>query len=163
MLCEMCGKETDRTKPVFVEGTQLRVCKECARFGESPSTSAKKKETSNRTQVVERLQARERRMHTKDIYQEEETVDLAPDYPDRIKEARMARDWKQETLAAKLNEKVSVISKLEAGTMRPNDSLIKKLEKELGIKLREKVAMVKPEGAKSGSKALTLADFIKKK
>ena len=163
MLCELCGKETDRTKPVFIEGTQLRVCKDCARFGESHATSAKKKETASHTQVVERLQARERRMHVKDIYQEEEVIELAPDFPDRIKEARMARDWKQETLAAKINEKASVISKLESGAMRPNDNLIKKLEKELGIKLRERVAVVKPESTKSGSKALTLADFVKKK
>ncbi len=109
------------------------------------------------------MQARERRMHTKDIYQEEETVDLAPDFSERIREARMARDWKQETLAAKINEKVSIISKLESGAIRPNDNLIKKLEKELGIKLREKVAIVRPESSKGGSKALTLADFVKKK
>jgi putative transcription factor len=113
--------------------------------------------------VTERLQARERRMKSRDVYQEEVSIDLIPDYPKVIREARMARDWKQEVLAARLNERESVIAKLENGTMRPNDALIKKLEKELNIKLMEKVAVVKPEGGHSQGKTLTLGDLIKKK
>ena len=69
----------------------------------------------------------------------------------------------QEDLAAKLNERASVIAKLENGTMRPNDALLKKLEHELGIKLTEKVSVVKPEAGRSTGKILTLGDMIKKK
>lgn len=164
----MCGKESEWTKTIFIEGTQLKVCKECSRFGESADGKGSSKKSSaaapSRTVVAERLQARERRMKTRDVYQEEETtIDLIPDYPKVIREARMARDWKQEVLAAKLNEKESVIAKLENGSIRPNDALIKKLEKELNIKLLEKVAVVKPESGHSQGKALTLGDLIKKK
>jgi putative transcription factor len=113
--------------------------------------------------VTERLEARERRMRTRSIYSDEETTDLIPEYSKVIREARAAREWKQEDLAAKLNEKASVIAKLENGTMRPNDALLKKLEHELGIKLTEKVSVVKPEGGRSAGKALTLGDMIKKK
>ena len=168
MLCEMCGKESDLTKIIFIEGTQLRVCKECSRFGEgaeSKGGGARKAASAapSRTVVEERLQARERRMQTRSIYSDEETVDLVPDYAKVIREARMARDWKQEVLAAKINEKVSVIAKLESGSMRPNDALLRKLEHELGVKLTEKVAMVKAEGGQSQGKVLTLGDMIKKK
>lgn len=168
MLCEMCGKESDFTKTIFVEGTKLTVCKECSRFGESPDGKGggAKRGTPvapSRTMVTERLEARERRMRTRSIYSDEETTDLIPEYSKVIREARAARDWKQEDLAAKLNERASVIAKLENGTMRPNDALLKKLEHELGVKLTEKVSVVKPEGGRSTGKTLTLGDMIKKK
>ena len=167
MLCEMCGKQSEFTKSISVEGTTLKVCKECSRFGESnEGKGAAKKRTAaapSPTVVAERLQARERRMKTRSIYSDEETTDLVPEYSQMIREARMARDWKQEDLAAKLNERASVIAKLENGSIRPNDALLKKLEHELGIKLTEKVAVVKSEGGRSQGKVLTLADMIKKK
>ncbi|MBI0582673.1 MAG: TIGR00270 family protein [Methanomassiliicoccus sp.] len=168
MLCEMCGKDSEFTKTIFVEGSKLKVCKECSRFGESSEgkTGGAKKGAAaapSRTVVAERLEARERRMKTRSIYADEETSDLIPDYSRVIREARMARDWKHEDLAAKLNERASVIAKLENGTMRPNDSLLKKLEHELGVKLTEKVAVVRPEGGHSQGKVLTLGDMIKKK
>lgn len=168
MLCEMCGKESDFTKTIFVEGTKLTVCKDCARFGESHDGrggGAKRSTVAapSRTLVTERLEARERRMRTRSIYSDGETIDLIPEYPKIIREARAAREWKQEDLAAKLNEKASVIAKLENGTMRPNDALLKKLEHELGVKLTEKVAVVKTEGGRSSVKTLTLGDMIKKK
>lgn len=162
MICELCGKDSKQTKTVFIEGTQLKVCKECEKFGETSGGSgpAKKGEAPNRAIVSERLQARERRMRTKDVYQEETTTDLAPDYPQKIRDARMAHEWKQEDLAARLNERASVVAKLESGTIRPNDDLIKKLERTLGVKLMEKVTVVKPEAGHGASKGLTLGDLM---
>ena len=169
MLCEMCGKESEFTKTISIEGTHLKVCKECSRFGEGAEGKGgvtKKGAVpsgQSHTMASERLEARERRMRTRSIYQEEETTDLIPEYSKVIREARMARDWKQEVLAAKINEKTSVIAKLENGTLRPNDALLKKLEHELNIKLTEKVAVIKPEGGHGQGKTLTLGDMIKKK
>jgi putative transcription factor len=74
----------------------------------------------------------------------------------------MARGLKQDELASKVNERSSVIAQLESGSMRPSDQLIKKLERELNIKLTEKVTLVKPESSGS-KKVLTLGDLIKKK
>ncbi|MDH7509277.1 MAG: multiprotein bridging factor aMBF1 [Methanomassiliicoccales archaeon] len=163
MLCELCGKETARTTRVFIEGTTLNVCRECAKFGEVRKSS-KKESTPPQTIITKRLEIREKRMKPKDLYESEEiTLELVPDYPRIIREARMARDWKQETLAAKINEKVSVINKIERGDMRPDDALVKKLEKELGIKLMEKVPIIKTETKTSSSKGLTLGDIIKLK
>jgi putative transcription factor len=170
MICEMCGKQSEYTKTIFIEGTQLKVCKECSRFGESSDGKGGGKKSAtgaapSRAMVAERLQARERRMRTRDVYQEGETtaVDLVPEYARIIRDARMARNLKQEELAAKLNERVSIVAKLENGSIRPSDTLIKKLEKELGVKLTEKVSVVKTEGGHSAGKVLTLGDLIKKK
>ena len=161
MICELCGKETDRTTPIMIEGTVLRVCRECMKFGDVSKTS--KKEVATKLAIVERLEQRNRRMRPKDVYVEEETYELVADYPKLIKDARAARDWKQETLAAKLNERTSVINKLERGDIRPDDALVKKIEKELGIVLKEKVPVIKPESKATGGKELTLGDLIKMK
>lgn len=161
MICELCGKETDRTTAVIIEGTTLRVCRECVRFGDTLKSS--KKEMPVRSAIVERLEQRQRRMRPKDVYVGEETIELVVDYPKLIKEARMAREWKQETLAAKINEKTSVINKLERGDIRPDDALIKKIEKELGITLTEKVPVIKAESKSGKATALTLGDLVKMK
>lgn len=159
MMCELCGKETQRLRTVLIEGTELKVCPECAKFGESQSTT--KAEAGPKTHIVQRLEKRERRMKTKDVYTQEEMVELAGDYPKRIREARMARDWKQETLAAKINEKKSVITNLESGHIKPNDALISKLERTLSIILKEKVPVLKTEIKQGVSKGMTLGDFIR--
>lgn len=67
------------------------------------------------------------------MFDEMET--LADDYPDRIREARESRGLSQEELAGQLNEKASLIRKLERGDMQPNDSIQTKLERELEITL----------------------------
>jgi putative transcription factor len=162
MICELCGKETDRTTSVQIEGTILRVCKDCARFGDAVKPGAKSTGTQAQTIIAVRLENRERRLKTKDVYASgEETIELADDYPHRIREAREQLGWKQEELALKMSEKVSVIQKVERGDIKPNDALIKKFEKALNIQLMEKVPLIKPEKA-SVNKGMTLADCIKK-
>ncbi|MFP4545844.1 MAG: multiprotein bridging factor aMBF1 [Methanomassiliicoccales archaeon] len=159
MICELCGKETDKGRTVYVEGSRLSVCPECARFGDSEGPA--KGETAAKPEIAQRLEKRERRMRTKDVYRDEEPMELAEDYPQRVKSARVQKNWKQEDLAAKINEKKSVIHKIEGGDMRPNDSLVAKLEKELDIRLMEKVPMVQSETKKQSSKGMTLGDLIK--
>lgn len=158
MLCEMCGKESDKLRTVSIEGTVLRVCGQCSRFGDELAPGGKT--AKKKTPIEQRLERRERRMRSRDVYQED-SYDLAPDFPERIRQARVARDWKQETLAAKINEKRSVIHNLEAGEMRPDDALVRKLEKALNIKLMEKVPAVKPQPRSTSSGGLTLGDLIR--
>ena len=167
MICEMCGKKSEWIKTVFIEGTELKVCKECSKFGESTDGTNRAKSSTtapvSRAVVNERLEARERRMRTRDVYKDMDTSeDLIPDYAAVIKDARRERNMKQEDLAAKLNEKATIIAKIENGDMVPNDKLIKKLEKELDIKLTEKVSSVASSSSGSGGKGLTLGDLIKK-
>jgi putative transcription factor len=66
----------------------------------------------------------------------------------------------QKDLAMKINEKLGLIQKIETGDMKPDEKLIVKLHKELGIILKEKVTEI-PVAKATGSRSLTLADLIK--
>ncbi|MCX6651338.1 MAG: multiprotein bridging factor aMBF1 [Methanomassiliicoccales archaeon] len=159
----MCGKEMASLLPVRIEGTVLSVCRDCARFGDNVKAGGKKTTTAEPSVIQARLDNRERRMQTHSVYETgEESIEMAEDYSKRIKEAREKMGWKQEELAAKINERVSIIHKLESGTMHPNDTLVRKVEKALDIKLKEKVMITTVEKTSSG-KALTLEDCVKKK
>jgi len=156
----MCGKEMASLLPVRIEGTILSVCRDCARFGDNVKSGGKQ-QNAEPSVIQARLQNRERRMKTKDVYETgEESIELAEDYSKRIKEAREKMGWKQEELAAKMNERESIVHKLESGGMHPDDALIKKVEKTLNIKLKEKVMITATETAAKGQ-GLTMGDLIK--
>lgn len=87
--------------------------------------------------------------------------ELAEDYPDRIRKAREGRGWKREELARSINEKLSVIEKLEKGKIRPDDALLSKLERTLRVRLRERVEEA-PTGARSERRSMTLGDLIRR-
>jgi putative transcription factor len=161
MICELCGKEVPETRSVWIEGAQMKACKDCQRFGDKAQAGAK--ESPTKVVIASRLEQRERRMRTRDIYKEEEVFELVDDYAARIRDARNARGWKTEQLAAKISEKASTLSKVEAGHLKPDDALVAKLEKELNIVLIEKVPLIQQEAknAKYGG-GITIEHFIKK-
>ncbi len=161
MLCELCGKNVTFTKKVTIEGVALDVCSECAKFGiEAKKPTVKKEESAAKPIITQRLEVRERRGKPRDIYESGMREEIVDDYTSRIRNARSQKGMSQKDLAMKLNEKLTVLSKVEAGDMRPDDKLVAKLEKELGIKLKEKPAEVL--AGKEGPRAtLTLADHIK--
>jgi putative transcription factor len=66
---------------------------------------------------------------------DEESVELTGDYPKIIKSARELLGLSQEELGMKINEKPSVISHLETGSMKPDDALARKLEHYLRVQL----------------------------
>lgn len=159
MICEMCGKDVTFCKKVTIEGVHLEVCAECAKFG----TEARKeqpKEEGPKPIITQRLEVREKRAKPRDIYTGQESIELVDDFAERIRDARQRRSMTQKDLAARINERVTVLSKIETGDMRPDEKLIAKLQKELGIVLKEKISPV-VAAKESGPRALTLADLIK--
>jgi len=159
LICELCGKDVARTRNVSVEGTVLMVCNDCARFGTEPTGPVPVRRRGNPI-VAERLEKRQRRITERDVYATTTLEELVADFSERIRHAREERGWKQTDLGAKINERASVIAKLETGAMIPSDTLARKLEKALEIKLREKVepVAVKRESARP---PLTLGDLMK--
>jgi len=145
-------------KAVAIEGTVLSVCASCARFGDEVMTPSVR-QASIPPQIAERLEARKRRLTPRDVYADAGDEELAEDFAARVRRGREARRWKQADLGAKINERASVIAKLEAGAMMPDDVLVKKLEKELRIKLKERVQPVAAK-KRSASQGLTLGDLI---
>ncbi len=157
MICELCGKDVPRLHRVVIEGVIMNVCDDCAKFGKE----LKKNEVPKDVKYVppevirERLERKQRRRY-RDIDEEEVLVE---DYAERIRKARESMGLTQDELAKKILEKKTVISKLERGEMHPDDKLIKKLEKTLNIKLKEKVSTVYRKDEKK-AQGLTLGDLI---
>ena len=159
MICELCGADVPRLKNVAIDATILSVCTDCSRFGDEVATPALRQSTMPPI-IAQRLEMRQRRMTPRDVYTQGGELELADDFPQRIRQAREARGWKQADLGAKINERVSVIAKLESGAISPGDALVRKLERELGIKLKERVEPVAAKKQAVGA-GLTLGDLIK--
>ena len=158
LLCEVCGKQTGMLRVVLIEGSELNACPECARFGVERSPRPKRV-TDAPVHVTEALEKREKRAQARDVFQEM-SEELVPDFAQRIRRARERQNWTPEDLGKKLNEKKSVILKLEAGQMRPDEALIRKLERCLNIKLKERpTAVMAPRS--TGQRGLTLGDLIR--
>ena len=165
MPCEMCGKEVPRLRKVMIDGTALEVCNECARFGQDAvrETPASEPPAAGPAAIAT-PPVRAPPVHhgkRKDALSAGE-MELAEDYNKRIIQGRRRKDMTQEDLAKRLNEKKSVISRLETGEMRPSDNLIKRLEKVLEIKLMERVEFqLEPAKRQVGSGGVTLGDLIR--
>jgi len=159
VICELCGADVPRLKNVAIDATILSVCSNCSRFGDEVSTPALRQSTMPPI-IAQRLEARQRRMTPKDVYAQGGELELVDDFPQRIRQARDSRGWKQADLGAKINERASVIAKLESGAITPGDALVRKIERELGIRLKERVqpVAIKKQAASGG---LTLGDLMK--
>ena len=89
---------------------------------------------------------------------------LSQDYDQRIRSARESTGMSQEDLAKKLNEKASLIRKLERGDVLPSDEVQSKLERELSISLTEEGGEEESEWeSESASEGYTLGDVVKRK
>ncbi len=157
-LCEMCGKEQEHLRAVSVEGTRLMLCDRCSRFGEEIQPPETPPVTRTGAPRVIRPGAPRR---APDLSLQQPEYDLAPDFPDRLRRAREARGWKREELARRVNEKLSVLEKLEKGRMRPPDTLVAKLERILEVRLRERIE----EGESlphTETRPLTLGDLMRR-
>jgi putative transcription factor len=140
----------------------MELCSNCAKFGDE--VIIKETEKGPPTVVSQRLDKREKKSRSRDIYDGEDTGEiLVADYSKRIMKARNSKGLTKKELASRLNEKLSVISKLERGELRPSDKLIRKLEKELDITLKEKLSKDVEVEKKPYSQGLTLGDIMKMK
>jgi putative transcription factor len=171
--CEMCGSEQPSLTTVKVEGAELQLCDDCKEFGtevrtESSSDASTKYSTSSSGgsdsgssgsagSSASGGSTRRRR----DMF---DTMDeIVADYDQRIREARESRSLSQEELAKSLNEKASLIRKLERGDMLPSDDVRSELEAELGISLIEGQEADDTEWSSDSSTTTTLGDVVKRK
>jgi putative transcription factor len=145
MQCEMCGKE-DFLVRAKIEGTEMKVCKNCSKYGEVMQERIVKK--------IEMPKPRAR---------EEPSEFVVPEYANLIKNARASKGLNQEEFAKILNIKESMIHNMESDKQKPDIELARKLEKALHIKLVETFKEEKMESGKTRNDGFTLGDFIKKK
>ena len=112
----MCGKNVPSTRPTYIEGSKLDVCPNCARFGEGAGSNVKSVTGSNAHIIEERLEKRNRRMKTKDVYEGKDTVQIIDDYGGTIKKARSARGLTLEEFALSIGEKKGILAKVESNS-----------------------------------------------
>jgi len=175
--CEMCGSEQPSLTTVKVEGAELQLCDDCKEFGtevrtESSSSTSTKYSTSSSGGTGSGSgsgtsgsgsggsgggSSRRRR----DMF--DDMDEIVADYDQQIREAREDRGLSQEDLAKSLNEKASLIRKLERGDMLPSDDVRAKLERGLEISLVEGQDADDAEWSGDSSTTTTLGDVVKRK
>ena len=145
MICDMCGSPGKLFRTI-VEGTELSVCQECSRFGkvvgviELTRPIAKAKSEEPETEVMELL---------------------VEDYAEKIRKKRESLGLNQDEFAKKLNEKESLIQKIESGHFEPSIGLAKKISRILQIKLVEEYEERHEKQPRPKVEGFTLGDFIK--
>jgi putative transcription factor len=137
--CELCGSK-NATRKTKIDNAILNVCEDCVRFGEEIATV----ELRPVKKMVTKL----------------EGLGLAvkSNFHVLVKDERAKRKLTQEELAKKLNEKPSIIKRIEDGWEPPNNT-IKKLERFFNVKLTEEIEESKTE-KKSGKADLTIGDVV---
>ena len=157
MRCELCGKEVRSVARALVEGTEMTVCENCARFGKLLGRPFSPDDLKRRLQGLEK--------------KKEAPVEVirivVPDYAAKIKEGRERLGLTQKEFAMKLAERESLLHQLESGHMKPSIEQAQKFEHALKIKLIEefKDAPEKKDDTspkRRTSDAFTLGDFLKR-
>jgi putative transcription factor len=86
--------------------------------------------------------------------------EVVDDFGERIKKARIEKNWTQKDLANEIKEREILIKKIEKGDLIPEDQVRVKLEKALGISLLD-VSDDEITSRKGGKISTTLGDIIK--
>ena len=135
MECEICGTEI-KGNPirVTVEGTILDVCGKCAHYGKPQD---KWTPVSRKIAPTERIIVSHR--PKRDAFDKLED-EILPDYAQVIRKARESQGLTIEELASKMMEKATLIRKIEREELVPEDTVRRKLETTLNIKLTERVS-----------------------
>jgi putative transcription factor len=177
--CELCGVETGSPTTVTVESAELDVCDDCADLGTAVESSTgggtTKYDTGSTGGSTTGSETESGTTSTSATGSSSggsgggsdpfaDVDDLTPDYGDRIREAREARDLSQTDLSDQLNEKASLIRKLEHGETLPSDEVQRKIESALDIDLSAGATVPEAdwgEGESAGD--VTLGDIVEQK
>nr|WP_254765116.1 multiprotein bridging factor aMBF1 [Natrinema marinum] len=175
----MCGAETSSPKTIKVEGAKLDVCSNCTDFGTevkqtSSSSTSTKYSTGSSSSSSSGSQSSgsgggtsssggSSQRRRSDMFDDME--ELATDYDDRVRNARESKGLSQSDLANELNEKASLIRKIERGDTLPSDRVQSKLENFLEIDLSAEGSSGDDSEWSGGSStgSYTLGDVVKRK
>ncbi len=145
----------------MIEGAKLTVCNECSKHGtiiwEEPKPKAALPKPKATLQPP-KLQSKKPETVV------DTSLELAENFDSKIRQAREKLGFSHEDLGKKINEKVSVLRKIETRKIKPDNVLATKLEHALKVKLlvpasEEKISQTKIP--KPSTRELTLGDLIK--
>lgn len=163
MRCEVCGRKI-RTTPVtaLIEGAKLTVCPECSRHGKIVVEEEKfALPATLKTPIpTTHIHVQPKKVTTTSV---DTSSEIVADYDVKIRQAREKNGWSHEDLGKKINEKASVLRKIETRKIAPNNALVARLEHTLKIKLIAQIAdeKVPQKETNTPSRELTLGDLIK--
>ena len=153
--CELCGRK-DAIYSSEIEGTVMKVCEDCAKFGKTRGKA--------QTKIVIK--------ESKKLDIKEPTYIFFQGYGAILKNAREKMGLKQEELAKKINERESTLHQLESEHFKPSVDLARKLEKTLHVHIMEEIkdeenkqssgtSNSASSSQKKSSEGFTLGDMIK--
>jgi putative transcription factor len=147
--CELCGNPTSTVFVVNVEDVELRVCPKCAKgkrvvYKEEPKRAIAKKG-----------------LITKPKKLRPEEAEIVEDYGTIVRKARESMRLPIKVLGEMINEKQSLLLRVEQQRTKPSMVLAKKLEKALNIKLeQENEDTHAKRELQSGKNNATLGEFV---
>jgi putative transcription factor len=149
----MCGSK-EAAFVADIEGSLLNVCSVCGEYG-----------TIKSRVIIEQPESKteDQAINTTSEPEKEIMQIITSNYSKLIRDKREQLSLKQEDFAMKINEKASLIHKMETGEFEPSMELARKLEKFLNIKLVETHEEIRKPIVHEKSGSFTLGDFIKVK
>jgi putative transcription factor len=164
MQCEVCGRKIiGKQYKAIIEGAKMLVCGECAHYG----TRFWEAETEKPKPKIRPMPSPKPRVLSSPTqkFSKEEEIELIQDYAGKIRHAREKLALSHEELGKKINEKVSLLKKIETGKIKPTQRLTEKLEHTLKIKLlaplKEPRLPQKALAAAKPKQEITLGDLMK--
>ena len=140
VYCEICGSEIQGDVYfIKVDASELRVCRSCARCGtllrrvKVEKMLEEEQRKHREASVVRRISVRTARIYDEMERVLEEEAEIPEDFGRLVKSARERLGWKQAELARRINEKQSVIRKIETGEIIPTKELREKLKRALNL------------------------------
>lgn len=149
MECEICGAEVDTLYEIEIEGATMLVCSVCAKGKHLTGKVVKEKEERPAPVAKAPVEGNE--------------TELIDNYGEAIRKAREKLGLPLKVLAEKISEKESTLERVEKQKTLPNDKLVGKLEKELGIKLTKPVEHGREANVAKPSEPISLWDAAEKK
>ncbi|MEM2972112.1 MAG: multiprotein bridging factor aMBF1 [Candidatus Bathyarchaeia archaeon] len=163
MRCEVCGgKIHGKPYRVVIEGAKLTVCSRCSKHGVATWEEEPKLEKPSAKTKTAILQLPKTESTKQPETITETNLELVDGFGLKIKQAREKLGLSHGELGKKLNEKASLLKKIEAEKMTPDNKLAVKLERLLKVKLlvpktEEKTPLTV---SKPTNRELTLGDLI---
>jgi len=163
--CQICGGKIWKAQTVLIEGAKIVVCQNCAQYGKKVSPETKpfklKMGPKANSKPVKQLKSNK----TEEFL--EPSIEVVSNYAEKIRDVRIQKNLNQDQFAKKLNEKPSLIRRIESGKVTPTIELAKKIESVYKIQLLDKSDKgdVDVKNYMKKQKRSTLGDmaFIKKK
>jgi putative transcription factor len=129
--CEICGTQIlDNGEKVYVEGNLITVCKTCSKRG---------KPLKNQQEIQRKPAMRPKKIEKLDKITFDDPAILIDNFSEVIRNSRMSSGLTHEQLGLLIKERVTLLRKIESGTLKPDEGLSRKLERFFRINLYTEV------------------------